>query len=183
MARRYHISVVVRNYRHPEDPGTAIDAQTPDNLRRQVTGIADMPSLAIFTVEDCNERVARRIGELLALARLNYQVVPVNDGSWKFGVKREKYRSVSEIINHSLQSRGMQPHFGEGQWALVTLVGEGLRGQIADLASRVKTILLSNQINVEGEIRDALSYSVLVKEVQRNAAIIALHEEFIEAIA
>jgi aspartate kinase len=179
MARRYGISVVVRNYRKPEDPGTSINTTEPTNVQRVVTGIADIQSMAMFTVKDCDERIARRIGELMVQARLNHQVVPVNDGSWKFGVKREKYRSVSEIINNMLKSRGMHPHFGEGQWALVTLVGEGMRGKVGEMANSTKDVLLTQEIAVEGEIRDTLSFSVLVKESQRKAAIIALHETFI----
>ena len=179
MARRYGLAVAVRNYRNAEDPGTIIDSTTPLDPGRLVTGIADMPSMAVFTVEECTERGARRIAELLAQVRLNHQVVPVHDGTWKFGVKREKYRGVSDIINRMLKSRGMRVQFEEGQWALVTLVGEGLRGRVAELAARARDILQSTGIAVEGEIHDILSYSVLVKETQRKTAIIALHEAFV----
>ncbi|HEY3377281.1 MAG TPA: aspartate kinase [Armatimonadota bacterium] len=183
MARRYDLAVAVRNFRNPKDPGTIIASHQTDDTSRFVTGVADMPSLAVFTAKDSTERMNRRIGELLAQARLNYQVVPVRDGSWKFGVKREKYRSVSEVVATLLKSRGMQPTFEEGQWALVTIVGDGLRGRVAEVAPRVKNLLHGEGIPVEGEICDALSYSVLVKETQRKEAIIALHDAFITSAA
>lgn len=183
MARRYGIAVVVRNYRNPADPGTMINSTLPMEQSSSVTGIADMPSMAVFTVPNSNERINRRVAELLAQARLNFQSVPVRDGSWKFGVKREKYRSVSETVRHLLKPRGMEAIFEEGQWALVTLVGEGLRGHIDETALRVKDVLGGASIPVEGEICDTLSYSVLVNESQRKQAILSLHESFVTTTA
>lgn len=179
MARRYGLSVVVRNYKNPEDPGTSIASTEPEDPSRLVTGVADMPSMAVFSVPSSAERTHRRIAELLGQARLNYQVVPVRDGSWKFGVKREKYRSVAETVNQMLKPRGMQPIFEDGQWAIVTMVGEGLRDATEAIAPRVKDVLAGVNIPVEGEICDTLSYSVLVNENQRKDAIIALHEAFV----
>ncbi|HEX2952055.1 MAG TPA: aspartate kinase [Armatimonadota bacterium] len=179
MARRYDLNIVVRNFRKPEDPGTAISSDGPGKTNRLVTGIADMPSMAVFTVANSNDRQNRRIAELLAQTRLNYQVVPVRDGSCKFGVKREKYRNVSEVVSVMLNERGIHPTFEEGQWALVTMVGEGMRGQVDEIAPRVKDILAGQKIQVEGEINDTLSYSVLVNESQRKESILALHDAFV----
>jgi aspartate kinase len=179
MARRYGLAVVVRNYRNPDDPGTIIDSDRADDAGREVTGVADMPSMAIFTVPDSTERMNRRIAELLAQARLNFQVVPVRDGSWKFGVKREKYRSVSETVRQMLKPRGMQATFENGQWALVTIVGEGMRGKVAAIAPRVQDLLTGAGIPVEGEICDTLSFSVLVNESQRRDAILVLHDALV----
>jgi len=179
MARRYDLAVVVRNFRNPEDPGTCIDSHVPETHGRLVTGVADMPSMAVFTVPNSTERVNRRIAELLAQVRFNFQAVPTRDGSWKFAVKREKYRSVSDTVTHLLKPRGMQPVFEEGQWALITMVGEGLRDKVADVAPRVKDILNGNGIEVEGEIIDTLSYSILVNEGRRKDAITNLHDAFV----
>ena len=130
MARRYDLAVVVRNFRKPEYPGTMIDAATAARRTyRMVTGVADMPSMVVFSVPESTERMNRRIAELLGQMRLNFYALPVRDGSWKFAVKKEKYRSVSETVDTLLRSRGLQPIFEEGQWAIVTLVGEGLREQ------------------------------------------------------
>ena len=181
MARRYQLSVAVRNFRKPEDPGTIIASTVPDDPSRLITGIADMPSMAVFSVPNSSERTNRRVAELLSQARLNAQVLPVRDGSWKFGVKREKYRSVSETVSALLQVRGIDPIFEDGQWALVTLVGEGLRGCVAEIATRAKDVLQTGGIHVEGEILDSLSYSILVHEGQRKDAIIMLHDAFVTA--
>lgn len=178
MARRYHIAVAVRNFRASDDPGTLIDADSPAS-GRLVTGVADMPDLVAFRVPDGNERTQRRVRELLAQARLNFHALSVRDGSWLFAVKREKYREVRDVADAMLRPRGLEPAFEQGQWALVTLVGEGLRGKVDDAASRVAETLAAAGIQPEGEIRDDLSYSVLVSEGQRKEAILALHDEFI----
>ncbi len=181
MARRYALAVAVRNFRRPDDPGTVVDGATPGNQARGVTGVADMPSMVVFTVGERGDRINRRVMELLASQRLNFQALPVRDGSWKFAVKKEKYRSVSETVESLLHPRGMVPAFEEGQWALVTLVGEGLRGQVDAVAARALAVLAAAGIAVEGEIRDTLSYSALVCEDQRTAAVLALHDLFITA--
>ena len=111
--------------------------------------------------------------------RLNFYTLPVRDGSWKFAVKKEKYRSVRETVDTLLRTRGLFPIFEEGQWAIVTLVGEGLREQVNEIGPRVKELLNAMGIDVEGEICDQLSYSVLVHESKRQETILALHDAFI----
>ena len=179
MARRYQLPVAVRNYRNPEDPGTLIDSEVPEDNGRPVTGVADMPSMAAFYVPESTERLNQRVSELLTQARLNFQALPVRDGTWKFAVKKEKYRSVADTVRKLLHDRGMIPTFEEGHWALVTVVGEGLRGQVTEIAPQVKTLLRDADIYVEGEICDQLSYSVLVHESQRKQAVLVLHQAFI----
>lgn len=179
MARRYELTVIVRNYRKPDDPGTVVKVSASSEHRRLVTGVADMPSMVVFSVPDSSERMNRRITELLGQIRLNFHALPVRDGSWKFAVKKEKYRSVADTVDALLRSRGMLPIFEEGQWAIVTLVGDGLRNEVDDIALRVKDCLLDAGIEVEGEICDTLSYSVLVHEARRKDTVLALHDTFI----
>lgn len=179
MARRYHLPVAVRNFRAPDDPGTVIDSHTPDTPARLVTGIADMASMSVFSVPESSERMNRRITELLAQVRLNFRTLPVHDGSWKFAVKREKYRHVTEIVESTLRTRGMHPSFEDGQWALVTLVGEGLRNRVDEVRQQTADLLGAHGIHIEGEIDDQLSYSVLVHEAQRVETTLALHACFL----
>jgi len=181
MARRYALAVTVRNFRQPHEPGTLIVGSTPQPGAAPVIGIADMPSMVVFSVPHSTERNIRRIAELLGQARLNFHTVTVHDGSWKFAVKKEKYRSVSETIDMLLHPRNIHPIFEEGQWTLITLVGEGLRGLIPTVAERVLALLTAHTIHREGEIFDTLSYSVLVHETKRKEAVLALHEAFISA--
>ncbi len=180
MARRYALPMVVRNFRAPNDPGTVIDTDLPAERPQRVTGIADMPSMSVFSVPGIDERMSRRIAELLAQLRVNYQVIPQRDG-WKFAVKREKYRGVSETISRQLSEQHLQPNFEEGQWALVTAAGEGLRGGVREFAAELLAVLADAGIDCEGGIADTLSYAVLVPEIQRKAAVLALHAAFIPA--
>ncbi len=178
MARRYAMPIAIRNFRTPEAPGTRVCAACG---QRGITGIADMPSMTVFSVPEISERMNRRITELLQQVRLNFRVLPVQDGSWKFAVKREKYRPVTELVDRVLQTRGMRPHFEDGAWALVTLVGEGIRDRVEEIGVHARKILSARGIHVEGDIRDTISYSALVHETQRIDAIIALHDAFISS--
>ncbi|HOF89762.1 MAG TPA: hypothetical protein PLZ36_16920, partial [Armatimonadota bacterium] len=144
-----------------------------------VTGIADMADMTVFSVPASTDRTHRRIGELLGQARVNFQPVPVRDGAWKFAVKREKYRHVTELVDEALRAHGMTPAFAEGRWALVTLVGEGLRARVDEIGPRMVRLLDARGIAVEGEIRDTISFSALVHEAQRIAAIAVLHDAVI----
>jgi aspartate kinase len=178
MARRYEIAVAVRNFKNPDDPGTIINGAVPEN-DRLVTGVADMPSMVVFSVPESGERTNRRVSELLAQQRVNFYALPVRDGSWKFAVQKEKYRSVADMVGSILPNRGITPVFEEGQWAIVTIVGEGMRDKADDLAPRVHDVLKAARIPVEGEIRGPLSVSALVPEGQREQAVLALHEAFV----
>lgn len=182
MARRYDLAVAVRNFRNPDDPGTLINSSTPADTKRLITGVADMPSMAVFSVPGSTERTNHRISELLATLRMNVQALPVSDGSWKFAIKREKYRSVADSTSALLQERGINPIFEEGKWTIITLVGEGLRGKASSVAPRVKDVLGAIGIPVDGEIIDTISYSVLVNETQRKQAILALHAAFVTEV-
>lgn len=177
MARRYDLKVAVRNFRRPHDAGTII-TRAEREAARAVTGVADMPSMTVFRVPEGGERVHHRISELLAQVRVNYQAVTVRDGGWKFAVKREKYRNVTETVARLLHARGVVPAFEDGQWGLVTLVGEGLRERVTETAARVRDVLDAAGIPADGEIHDELSYSVLVPEDKRQAAVLALHRAF-----
>lgn len=142
-----------------------------------------MPSMTVFRIADTGERAGRRVEELLAQARLCFHALPVRDGAWTFAVKREKYRDVAETVRAMLGAHGLSSAFADGQWALVTLVGEGLRDRVPLAASRAAVVLSEAGITVDGEIRDTLSYAVLVPEVQRRQAILSLHTAFIAAHA
>jgi aspartate kinase len=178
MARRYEIPVVVRNFKNPEDPGTGIMTTQP-STKRTITGIADMPSLTAFTVPDATDRTIKRVSELINQMRLNFHVLRMNDGSAKFAVKREKYRSVSDVVRRQLHDHNIKSNFEDGHWALVTCVGEGMRGMVDDCQKKVDDVLSGEKISVEGHITDELSYSVLVQETQRKDAIIVLHDALV----
>lgn len=176
MARRYALAVQVRNYRKPDDPGTLISTQQREEVDDVVTGVADMPNMTVFSVADGGERTHRRVAELLAQARCNFQSIPLGDGSWKFAVKREKYRNVTAAVQQLIGGKGMSPIFDNGHWALVTLVGDGMRGQVETIAQHARDVLHGAGIPTEGEILDTLSYGTLLPEEYRQDAVIALHD-------
>ncbi len=178
MARRYALPVAVRNFRKPDDPGTVVGPPVA-GMPQRLTGIADMPDMTVFSVPESTDRMHRRISELLGQVRVNFQSVPARDGSWKFAVKREKYRHVTELVDEVLRAHDMAPAFEEGRWALVTLVGEGLRDRVDEIGIRIVQLLDAHGMHVEGEIYDTISFSALVHEAQRIEAIIVLHDAFI----
>jgi aspartate kinase len=180
MARRYALPVRVCNFRAPEAPGTHVGPETP--IVARVAGVADLPSMIVLVIADPSERLLGRITEALAQARLTFLAIPVRDGSWRVALKKEKYRSVTATVEAHLQPRGITPHFEEGHWALVTLVGEGLRARGEQVAAAVQAMLQEAGIHVEGELREEVSVSVLVPEPHRQATVILLHDAFVTQV-
>jgi len=178
LARSLSLPVVVRNFKNPTDPGTVINSHTPISAP-SVVGIADMPSLVVFTTAESSVETRDKIIALLEGERLNYQVILTASGAYKFGLKKEKYRDIALFVGSLLQDNHISFSFDEDNWALVTIVGEKLRESVDETADKALTALKVHNIDVVGYIKDDLSYSVLVKEVKRIESIILLHNMFI----
>jgi len=178
LARSLSLPVVVRNFKNPADPGTSVNSHTPLGTPC-IAGVADMPSLVVFTVNSNDNDVNHRIVEILESERLNYQAIPTKEGVYRFGLKKEKYRDVGYFVGNLLNGNGISFTFENNNMALVTVVGEILRNDIANVSSFILKSLKDAGINVYGDIKDDLSCSVLVSEEERVDTIILLHKMFV----
>lgn len=179
MARQHHIPVVIRNFA-TNAPGTEISDTTVGHAYRDVTGVADMRNLLVFTVPSTNPRLGAQIAEDLEGDRLTYWEITTDPANVRFAVRREKYRDVGEPIARSLFERGLKADISEEKWGLVSLVGERLRGVVRDFVPKAESVLKAAGIETSGAIHGDISLSYLVHEDDAKNAVAALHAAFIE---
>jgi len=177
MARQYRVPVVVKNFT-TNVVGTRISPETDRPSGRRVTGTADLTNLVVFDVVSDNPRLGRQLGESLAMNRLNSHEVSTEDGRVRFAVKAEKYRDVPAMLDHIFYDRDLKAEITPDDWALISVVGEGVRGGVGALHDDADAVLKAAKVETFGEIEGPLSLSYLVREGDRKRALARLHEEF-----
>ena len=179
MARQHQIPVVIRNFA-TNAPGTEISDTTEGHSYRDVTGVADMRNLLVFTLPCTNPRLGAQIAEDLERDRLTYWEITTEPDNVRFAVRREKYRDAGELIARSLFERDLKADISEEKWGLVSLVGERLRGAVGDLVTKAESVLKGADIATSGAIHGEISLSYLAQEADTKKAVAALHSAFIE---
>ncbi len=179
MARQHGIPMVVRNYRNPEAEGTVVGASESRAGEGRATAIADQAQLVIFDLKDATPRLALQIAERLEKERLTYFQVSTETAAARFAVRPLKYREVRAVIERVLGARGVQAEIDIGRFALVSVVGESLRGRLETWTEEVEGILKKSGIEVHGTSSSEISLSCLVPEAQRKKAVSALHQHLV----
>jgi len=178
MARQHRLAVVIKNFA-TDAPGTEISPATKPQSDREVTGVADVGNLFVFTVPRTTPRLAAQVSEDLERDRLAHWEIASDPDKILFAVRREKYRDVGLVIEHILFDRDLKAEISEQQWGLVSLVGEGMKGRAPQVGQRAQQVLAGAQVQVAGAIEGEISASYLVKEADRKKAVRVLHGEFI----
>ncbi len=178
MARKHQLSLVLKNFR-TNMPGTEISPATGHPSGRPVSAIADIANLILFSVRARDGRLAAQLSSAMRKDRILHYEVPADDAHVQFAVKPAKYRDVVSIIEHILFDRDTTAEFSAGAWALVSMIGEGLRGRTAQVHAEVANLLKQQQIPVLGALEGELHVSLLIKEQQRTPAVLMLHQHFI----
>jgi aspartate kinase len=179
MARKYRIPLTVRNFRQADSPNTQVGASQGGGGQKRATAVVDQPRLLVFDLDTDDRRLALQIAERLDRARLTYYQVATKEARVRFAVRPLKYRDVDTIVKQILASRSAEADFNAGNFALVSLVGECLRGQLSDWAGRAETILAEAGIETHGGARNEISFSYLVPEPQRKNAVSCLHKHLV----
>lgn len=180
MAQKHHLPVQVRNFTHAGGAFTEISRTVARSHRREVTGIADMGPLRVFMVHDNDPRCGSRLGELLDRDRFNFYTLPTEGEGMRVAVKPEKYRDVRGMIAHIFRDREIPFDFVSEEFALVSIVGEGMTGRMDSIRGEALETLNVNGIEVDVIVEGAMSFSFLVLEGQRREAVRRLHQRFIE---
>ncbi len=179
MARRHSIPLTVRSFREADSPGTQVGASRAAAADDRVTAVADQGSLLVVDLEGEEPRLALQIGERLERRRLTYYQVASEGAGTRFAVRPLKYRDVGGIVRQVLASRGVSAEVNEGDFALVSVVGEALRGRLEEWAQRSEETLSRAGIEVHGSSRDEISLSYLVPEPMRKRAVSLLHDKLV----
>lgn len=179
MARRHRVSLAVRNYSNSRSPGTVVSSETDCPSGKLVTGVADLANLLVFSVATTSPRLAGQLAEHLERERISFYPITAAPGEARFAVKLEKYRDVTRIVDHIMFDHDLKANTSPDRWALVSLIGEGLRGTALKLRPEIEQVLKEAGVEVSGAIERTLSLSLLVPEPQRKQAVKALHQAFI----
>jgi len=178
MARKHQLSLVLKNFR-TNTPGTEISPATGHPSGRAVTAIADIANLILFSVPTRDGRLAGQLSGAMRKERILHYEVPADDAHVQFAVKPAKYRDVVSVIERILFERDTQAEFSAGAWALVSMVGEGLRGRAPQVHAEAANLLQQEEIPILGALEGELNVSLLIREEQRTRAVLALHRHFI----
>ena len=176
MAREHGIPLLVKDYRVADGLGTEVGAATTAASPARATAIADQEKLLVFDCPTDDPRVALQIAERLDRERLTYfQVSPVA-AKVRFAVRPLKYRNVLGVVDRVLRARNASAEINEGDFALVSVVGERLRGRLEEWREQAERVLTDSNIAVHGTSQGAISLSHLVPEADRKKAVALLHK-------
>ncbi len=176
-AAKHGLPLVIKNYL-TNDEGTRVGPDTPSDGRGPVAGVADLPRLFVFTVRSDNPRLGNQLAAEMRKFRLTDYQVSAEPGYVRFAVKREKYRDVGAMIRRITFEREIDADLSAGEWALVSAVGEGMRGKVDQVLRDARQVLQGAGVGIHGETTGEVSASFLVEEGQRIQAVRELHAAF-----
>ncbi|MFB3882344.1 MAG: aspartate kinase [Armatimonadota bacterium] len=178
MARKYRIPLAVRNFLVADGAGTRVSAETESPDESRPTAIVDQPGLLVFDLGSEDARLLLQIAERLERERLTFFQVIAN-GRTRFAVRPLKYRRVETIVRQVLLSRGVNADISAGEFALVSVVGEALRGRLDRWQEKAERALADSRVQVHGGAIDQISVSLLVPGDQRKRAVTGLHKALV----
>jgi len=179
MARKYAIPLTVRSYVLPGSPGTEIGVGGGEADSERASAIVDQPRLVLLDIESTDRRTLLQVAERLERARLTFFPVDSKRGETRFAIRPPKYRDVERIVAGILAEHGMIAEINASDFALVSVVGEALRGGLDHWHEQAERLLVDSSIEVLGSSRDAISLSYLVPEEQRKKAVGLLHKSLV----
>ena len=178
MARKYRIPLAVHNFLVADGGGTQVSAETKCADESRPTAIVDQPGLLVFDIGSENPRLLLQIAERLDRERLTFFQVAAKRKT-RFAVRPLKYRRVEAIVRQVLLSRGLNAEISAGDFALVSVVGEALRGRLDHWEEKAERVLADSKTEVHGGGRDDISLSLLVPGDRRKRAVTELHKALV----
>jgi aspartate kinase len=184
-AARYRVPLHVRSSFKP-DEGTWVLAEEEIMEGLFVSGVTynrDEAKIRVRGVKDV-PGVAARIFGPLSEAGIIVDVIIQNlgqDGTTDvtFTVQKGDYRRAIEIANEVGEQIGAVAIDADENIAKVSIVGLGMKDH-AGVASRMFEVLAEEGINIQLISTSEIKVSVVIKESETQAAVVALHAAFIE---
>ena len=176
MAGKYQVPIIIRNFRNSDLEGTRIPCLEKRSVAGKATAVADQADLLVFTAHSDSPRLGGQLAERMDRDRLRHFQLTDDPGRTRFAVKQEKYRNVPRLLEQMFFERSLKAEISRSAWALVSIVGEGLRGEM-ETADRLARKALGAE--VAGTLSSEISLSYLVPEEQRKPAVLDLHQRFV----
>jgi aspartokinase len=179
MARERGIVFTVGNFRKSASPGTRIGVSSASGRDERATAIADQARLLVYDLQVRTQREALQVKEWLDRWRLTYYELESAGNEVRLAVRPFKYRDVTAIVEEILSKRAIAHSVNKGDFALVSVVGEALRGRLSTWAEESNAVLAKGGVEVHGRNQGEISLSFLVPEAQRAEAVGLLHERLV----
>lgn len=174
---RTGLNLVVANTHHPAASRTVIRREAPERGRGEITSVAYKEGLSLlrFPGDAGLDELLQAAQELEEAGAVRYGLLSAPDGSL-LAVRAET--PAAEARMRALEATGVRREQG---WAVVALVGEGLRLD-PDAALRALGLLQRESVGALLTGNAGLSVAFLVPEPRLSALIPRLHAHCVEAL-
>jgi aspartokinase len=139
----------------------------------------DQPKLLVFDVQCDSPRLPLQIAERLERARLTFFQVSSGEAASRFAVRPLKYRDVEATVGDVLATHGTIAEINASDFALVSVVGEAVRGRLDSWRQQAERVLADSSLTVHGSAEGEISLSFLVPEEERRKAVSCLHQALV----
>lgn len=148
----------------------------------EIVGIASSRDEAELRVSAPSAELLPGMIGALAGSRIEIDLIVQNlavDGSANvtFTVSRQDYDQAREILAHFFRASDVRIE-GDSRVAKVSVIGNGIRAQRADVAARMLDALAREGIVARQIATSQIRISVVVRETEMERAVRALHHEF-----
>ncbi|MBE0511866.1 aspartate kinase [Candidatus Bathyarchaeota archaeon] len=185
-AMEENIPVRIRNVFNPENPGTLIVKEQKIKLGDAVKAITLVKDVALVNVSGAGmvgtPGTAAKIFDILGRDNINILMISqsVSEANISFVIQRSLSERAVSTLEIALLGRGLiREVTAEDDVCVVAVVGAGMKGT-PGVASRIFTAIARKGINVRmiAQGSSELNISFVVKEIDGEEAVRAIHEEF-----
>jgi len=185
-AMEENIPVRIRNAFNPENPGTLIVKEQrikPGDVLKAITLVKDV---ALVNVSGAGmvgaPGTAAKVFDVLGRENINILMISqsVSEANISFIIQRSLLEKAVSTLEIALLGRGLiREVMTEDDVCVVAVVGAGMKGT-PGVASRIFTAIARKGINVRmiAQGSSELNISFVVKEIDGEKAVRAIHEEF-----
>jgi len=185
-AMEENIPVRIRNAFNPENPGTLIVKEQrikPGDVLKAITLVKDV---ALVNVSGAGmvgaPGTAAKVFDVLGKENINILMISqsVSEANISFIIQRSLLEKAISTLEIALLGRGLiREVMTEDDVCVVAVVGAGMKGT-PGVASRIFTAIARKGINVRmiAQGSSELNISFVVKEIDGEKAVRAIHEEF-----
>ena len=183
LAKKYRVNLEVLSS-FANKPGTKVKEVAKQMEKTQISGVAkdkNVARLALVGVED-KPGIAYRVFSLLGKEDINVDIILQSIGrnetkDISFTVKRDDADRAKELLEEYKSSLGFDHIDVDKKVVKVSIVGAGMVDN-AGIAAKMFGALYDADINIQMISTSEIKVSVLLDEVDGNAAVQAIHDKF-----
>ena len=185
MAKKYRVNLEVLSS-FSGKPGTKVKEVAKQMEKTQISGVAkdkNVARLALVGVDD-KPGIAYQVFSLLGKENINVDIILQSYGrderqDISFTVKRSDADQAMQVLEEHKASLGFEQIDVNKEVVKVSIVGAGML-ENAGVAAKMFGALYDADINIHMISTSEIKVSVLLDEINANAAVQAIHDKFFE---